>query len=369
MAARIRQAAECAPKTTDEGFRELLSEVQFYLYNVNDTAFSQLTGWQNKAVWLTIVGLMLIVTLSIAADHWTLFIVGAAGGFLSRMSQQLKRADVPTDYGASWSTLFLSPVLGSLSGWFGVLLIHFASEPQFGLLGGPLKQIRWDDPCAPGTLVGAFLLGFSERLFDSIVQKLETQIDKQDEAAKRPPQTPLPLPKGGSGPISPKQSAPGGVVTVTLATLDSAKVTKAVLIGADGKEISVGELSKPSPTSIAFAAPRAPKGAYQVRVFAPDPTDAGVLELTDPAPLTIVTPPALPHGAVGQRYTQTLHAAGGTAPYQWAAAGAPPWLNLEPTSGVLGGTPPVAAAGVKFNVKVTDSAGHSAGKDMELTVD
>src|SRR5208283_1190086 len=97
--------------------------------------------------------------------------------------------------GASWSTLFLSPVLGALSGWFGVLLIQFASDPQFGLVGGPLKMITWDNPYAAGTLFGAFMLGFSERLFDGLVSRLEAQIDKKEEAARKDPAAPGTPPK------------------------------------------------------------------------------------------------------------------------------------------------------------------------------
>jgi hypothetical protein len=76
MAARIRQTAECQERPSDRAYRELLSEVQFFLYKLTDTEFAQLTAWQNKAVWLTLVGLLLIVTLAVAAGHWVLFVAG-----------------------------------------------------------------------------------------------------------------------------------------------------------------------------------------------------------------------------------------------------------------------------------------------------
>ncbi|MEI9811223.1 MAG: hypothetical protein WDO18_00485 [Acidobacteriota bacterium] len=34
-----------------------------------------------------------------------------------------------------WTTLFLSPIYGGLSGWFGIGLIVLLSSPNVGLLG------------------------------------------------------------------------------------------------------------------------------------------------------------------------------------------------------------------------------------------
>jgi hypothetical protein len=280
----------------------------------------------------------------------------------------LKRADVPTDYGASWSTLFLSPVLGALTGWFGVLLIHFASEPQFGLLGGPLRQIRWEDPGAPGSLFGAFLLGFSERMFDSIMQKLETQIDKKEEAAKKPSETePLPMTKTAPASTALKPAAPGDTSTVSIANLDSFKATKVVMVAADGKETNAAITAKPNSTSVSFTVPDVAKGSYSIKIFAPDPVAGGSLDVLDRAPLSIATGslPPIQHAA---RYTQTLKAAGGAAPYKWSAQGLPAWLALTPDTGVLDGPAPDAPGPAALRVTVTDSANHSASKDLPLTV-
>ena len=86
-----------------------------------------------------------------------------------------------------------------------------------------------------------------------------------------------------------------------------------------------------------------------------------------PAPLT-VTSSALPAGAVGQSYSQTLTATGGTPPYQWAAGvGFPTFLTLDPASGTLSGTP--TASGVNlFSVVVTDSANLTATGNLSLPV-
>jgi hypothetical protein len=368
MAARIKQAFDCKdPVTTPTAYRELLSEVQYYLYSVSDSDFAQLTSWQNKAIWLTIVGLMLILLLAYSADHWTLFVAGAAGGFLSRLSKQVKRANVPNDYGASWSTLFLSPVLGALSGWFGVLLIAFASDPQFGLVGGPLKQISWDNPYAAGTLFGAFLLGFSERLFDGLVSKLEAQIDKKDTDSKKDPEAPVAPPKLGPA-ISPLQGFPGTVVT--LSSVDSIKVEKITFVYADGKEAEASISSRPDAQTIRLVAPAVAPELYPVRIYIPGQLDTGV-KFRILEKVAIVTKPPLPNAKNKEIYNQQFQAAGGIPPYKWAAKGLPAWLTLNQPSGKLSGTPPADAQPAKttLTVTVTDSADNSAAADFDLSVE
>jgi hypothetical protein len=62
-------------------------------------------------------------------------------------------------------------------------------------------------------------------------------------------------------------------------------------------------------------------------------------------PLTIAFPASnvLPEARVGQLYDQTLRASGGTLPYTWSVSPAlPAWLQLDPSTGSLSGTPPVA---------------------------
>ena len=90
--------------------RALLQQALNALDDRDDTDFAKLAGWQNKASWLVGCGLFTIVVLTFTIPHHSvLFVVGAAGGLISRMSRSLNRKDVPTDYGASWTTLFSAP--------------------------------------------------------------------------------------------------------------------------------------------------------------------------------------------------------------------------------------------------------------------
>jgi len=92
----------------------------------------------------------------------------------------------------------------------------------------------------------------------------------------------------------------------------------------------------------------------------------------NPAPsvVTIGTASPLPSGMAGVSYSQTLVAAGGTAPYAWGveSGSLPPGLTLGDSTGALNGTP--AAAGTfTFLVRVTDSARAFANRQYTLTID
>jgi hypothetical protein len=188
FAANIKDALEAKPPLADSTLRALLVETLTYLNDEDVNSFSQLVGWQTKAVWLAGVGCALVVVLAYAVGNPVLFIAGAAGGYLSRLARTLKRADVPTDYGASWTTLFLSPIVGALSGWFGILLIVVLADSKIQLVGAAFQSIKWGCPLAPFTLGIAFALGFSERLFDGIISSLEDKVDSDRKAATSPQQ-------------------------------------------------------------------------------------------------------------------------------------------------------------------------------------
>jgi hypothetical protein len=162
--------------------RALLAEALSLTFEHDDNSYADLVSWQNKASWLVGCGLALMCMLAVALpDQSILFLLGGAGGLLSRMSRSLARNDVPTDYGASWTTLFLSPVAGALGAWAGVLLCGLAI--QLHVLG-PAFAIKWDDSHQPETLAIALLFGFSERLLDGILTKLEGGASAVDGSGK-----------------------------------------------------------------------------------------------------------------------------------------------------------------------------------------
>jgi hypothetical protein len=153
----------------------LLADAMRYLDDQEDSAFSTMAGWHNKTFWLIVSALMLIIGLSYEIGNERLFLLGAAGGLLSRLTYSLYRSNVPTDYGASWSKIFLSPVVGALTGWGGVMLLYFAFEIG---IAGSLFDLDW---CAQDLFVYAIavVMGFSERFFTGILTQLEEQTAKK----------------------------------------------------------------------------------------------------------------------------------------------------------------------------------------------
>jgi hypothetical protein len=114
-------------------------------------------------------------------------------------------------------------------------------------------------------------------------------------------------------------------------------------------------------------------------------TSSFVLKLTDAtsasvtATLSIIINPAtllltietssLPDGVIGSDYSQTLRAAGGTSPYQWAIKSGqlPNGFSLSAT-GVISGRP--TTTGEKaFEVEVSDQSGQTAIKQLDIDID
>jgi hypothetical protein len=170
---RLRAALEAASGAPVARWRALLSEGLGVLYDRCDTDFASLVAWHNKTMWLTTSALVLIVALALALGNGPLFLLGATGGLLSRLSRSLYRQDVQTDYGASWTTLFLSPVVGAIAGWAGVLLASLMVK--FGILGNLFVGVTWDSTTTVSLSI-ALLFGFSERAFDTVLSQLQDKI-------------------------------------------------------------------------------------------------------------------------------------------------------------------------------------------------
>jgi subtilisin family serine protease len=90
-----------------------------------------------------------------------------------------------------------------------------------------------------------------------------------------------------------------------------------------------------------------------------------------PPPPLAVTTTSLPEGTVGEAYSETLAATGGTPPYTWSVDSGswPPGVSLAPGTGVVSGTP-TAAGTYDLTVRVTDAGtpGQSVTRALTLAV-
>ena len=85
------------------------------------------------------------------------------------------------------------------------------------------------------------------------------------------------------------------------------------------------------------------------------------------APSILTT--SLPTGVVGQSYSATLQATGGTPPYSWSIASGtlPTGLNLNGTNGAITGMPSSTGT-FSFTASVSDTGGHSGTQALSITV-
>jgi hypothetical protein len=179
-------------------WRALLAEALGLIYESTDNDFSQLASWHNKMMWLVGCALLFMFALAVTLGNAVLLLLGAVGGLLSRLTRTTAAANVPNDYGATWGSLFLSPLTGALSAWGGMLLIMLGLK--LNILGSALN-LDWCNPYEPVALAIALLFGFSERLFDSVTGQL------QDKLLKPVPSSP------GSTTTTPAPSAPAPKIT------------------------------------------------------------------------------------------------------------------------------------------------------------
>ena len=88
-------------------------------------------------------------------------------------------------------------------------------------------------------------------------------------------------------------------------------------------------------------------------------------------PPSITTPSPLPSATVGIAYSQALSATGGTGSYStWTVTtgNLPPGLSLNPSTGVISGTPLAIAGLFNFSVGFRDSAGAPGSGTMQLAI-
>jgi hypothetical protein len=93
------------------------------------------------------------------------------------------------------------------------------------------------------------------------------------------------------------------------------------------------------------------------------------LVITQDSALSITTNSTLPNGTVQTAYSQQLAAGGGKPDYRWTIlSGAPSWLSLNATTGVLSGTPASNGTYNSIVINVTDGVGASSNRTFSISV-
>ena len=221
----------------DSYLRALLGEALRCIYDGVDDSFQLVFSWQNKAFTLLFLGSCVLMTIAASTGNALLMVTGLAGGLVSRLLRGARGAEIPSDYGANWTTLILSPIYGAFAGWFGVLIL--VAMKDLHLLGQAFDTLCWDDSRL--SLALAFLFGFSERMFTTVAESLEKAVD--DNLRKGPGNPPGAsggaggsVPKDPPAPTAPSagelrvssvsSAVPGKMLTIEGTSLDRAKTAQ-----------------------------------------------------------------------------------------------------------------------------------------------
>ncbi len=86
-------------------------------------------------------------------------------------------------------------------------------------------------------------------------------------------------------------------------------------------------------------------------------------------PLLVISPPTLPHGDVGVSYLQTISVSGGMAPYTFSvtAGSLPAGLTLNPSTGVISGTPTMVET-ANFTITAVDAQTCATSQDYTIDI-
>ena len=181
---------------------------------------------------------------------------------------------------------------------------------------------------------------------------------------------------------------PPAAVTITTASLPNGAVGQLYSrpvqatggTGALTWTISAGSLPRdlnldPATGVISGTPTRTGTSSFTVRVQdAAGQSDTQALSITintTPPPPTPpeITTTTLPPGTVGVAYNQPVQAAGGTGALTWSiiAGSLPANLQLNPTNGVISGTPTVEGTS-SFTVRVQDTGGLSDVQDLSIRI-
>jgi hypothetical protein len=114
------------------------------------------------------------------------------------------------------------------------------------------------------------------------------------------------------------------------------------------------------------------RGSHEFTVAVSDASEESAIEefsLTVSSGLTITTPRTLPAAVVDRPYEHTLSADAGKPPYRWSVTGGrlPMGLSVNSDTGKVGGVPMEPGTN-SFTVGVTDSAGATASRSLEMEV-
>ncbi|MEA2027539.1 MAG: hypothetical protein U9N49_00990, partial [Campylobacterota bacterium] len=176
---KLLQRIEDNSGVTTYQLKILLKRTKEIYYEQRDDYYEILADWQNRSTLLILLAVILIFILLMVEDNTLLLAAGAIGGLLSKLRGVIKSLDTPTSYGFSWSTLWLMPLIGVLTGWAGVYSVIVLKDMElFGnLLFTTLQQGQ--ECSTPTLIILAISFGYLANLFEKMISKVESFATKE----------------------------------------------------------------------------------------------------------------------------------------------------------------------------------------------
>jgi hypothetical protein len=230
----------------------------------------------------------------------------------------------------------------------GALPPNLILDPATGVISGT--------PTAPGT--SSFTVRVADTGGQSATQPLSITITAIPPPGTPPDITTTTLPAGTvNQPYNQPVVATGGTGALTWSIVSGA-LPEGLTLNATNGEVSG------TPTV-------AGTSSFIIRVQdAAGLSDVQALSITvnSPAPPRITTS-SLPAGRVGEPYSEPVQATGGTGARTWiiVEGSLPAGLTLDPTTGLISGTPTVADTS-SFTVQVQDAAGGSDQEALSIRI-
>lgn len=166
-----------------ELMRYQLVEAMKHIDDDRDNIYQYLADWQNKASYL--IGITIMIVLFIFSQpHNILFYFGMIGGLLAKLRGVINRNNIPADYGVSWATLFLTPLVGGITGWVSILLLNLIKTMGWLNMDKLLAMTWGGNETAPSALALAMVFGYSATLFEKVLDMAQGEMEKKSKILK-----------------------------------------------------------------------------------------------------------------------------------------------------------------------------------------
>lgn len=161
----------------------LVKEALAHVHARRDAQFAAIVDAKNKGMLLLLLSaasVLVVVGLFPAATP--LLAVGGIAGVLARLRKAIRRTRIVFDFGLNWTVMFITPVVGALTGWFGVVLLWALQELDVG--GAAFGDVSFVQADMWG-MIYAFVFGLSATLFDTFVDRIEREFGEDGSSEAR----------------------------------------------------------------------------------------------------------------------------------------------------------------------------------------